>query len=356
MSPFRLHNPRVTLIALLLLQPVASTARAQPATPGTASPIAPEPRTTPLTGPSSTPLGARNCENPLVQLQLTETAPLATTDLFSATWFWHTQDFSAAHNDIAQCAPTKSKADHARLAALDRTLAELEESVAPNHYRVAFLQADACYNGGDVCDTRLAGFAQAARKRQDPSLSCWAALAALNGTPGPFRSGFADYWKAQDPQAECDRPPTPTRCLVAWCFGGLGDPYEYGLALRASIELGVPLGAGLGFSESTGGVTFQVSGSLGVRFFFFDDAWDVHGGLGIAGAAASSPRDTSAGSEDTSTSNEGHGFLVVSPGFGFWNGLFAVNYIHTFDPFTSLGSGNGVGIFVDATAVERVAE
>ena len=263
---------------------------------------------------------------------------------------WLTQNFEEAREAI-RCHKSAAADNNIldRLIGLEGQLAKIEAEINPGSYSLSVLREDECFNGNindPQCQSRLAGFARAAWAFHN-RYTCGGSMSLLaQNRLAPFRVGFVDWWRAKvDPREECEAPPKPTRCLVGWCWGG-DDQYKYGIALRPALELGGSLGKGLGFSDVNGGATFQFSGSIGARFFFFHDAVDLHASFGIAASSSSS----------SSPGDQARGFLVFSPGVGLWNGLFSVNYIRTFDPFTSLGSGNGIGIFADTVAIERVVQ
>lgn len=343
----------------LLLGLVAGNADAQPATAPQAAPVAqPAPSAaaappTPLAQPAplAAPATAAACKSNALVDQLVQQA-LTDTQAGQATSAWLSQDFRDAH-DAIRCHKQSGKLPLDRLIGLEGQLAKIETSLSPASYTLTVLKDDECFNKnnrGAECQTRLAGFARAAWTFSN-EYTCGATMARFNKTKvAEFRVGFADWWKTHmDQNDKCEPPPKPTRCIVGWCWGG-DDQYKHGVSLRTALELGGTLGKGLGFSDQNGGATFQFTGSVGTRLFFFHDTFDLHASFGIATSTSSST--TGSGSSGA----QSRGFLVLSPGVGFWHGLFSVNYIHTFDPFGSQGSGNGLGVFADTVAIERVVQ
>jgi hypothetical protein len=207
-------------------------------------------------------------------------------------------------------------------------------------------RSSTCWNRphSTPCDSRFGGFSAAARNRVDGK-ECWESLETLGRTKGvQFRVGYVDWWKKHvEPNESCEKPPTPARCLVAWC-----PSYKYGLGFRPSIQLGGTFGDGLGFTKEDAKFAGQLSASLGIRFFFFSDALDVHGGFGI-GTSTASVATADGGSEDRTAA-----FLLSQLGIGAFNGMFGLAWLHSFDPRSGGGSGNGISVFVDAVAVERL--
>jgi len=281
-------------------------------------------------------------------------------DLASITFKFRTQDFAEAHAAL-QWGDRKGHLAPGVFQAFDEAIADVEARIDAKNYDSSSLQDDFCYrNIGDPrCTSRLAGFAAAAFALNVKTYACGTGLVEYGSNKsGAFQAGYVEWWKVNGTNVDrpCVPPTRPPRCFVAWCFGG-NDGYKYGVALRPSVELGGTFGSGLGFSSESGGASFQFSGSVGARFFMFDDAIDLHFGFGIAASTANSEASSNMNSSPAGAANSTKGFLVMSPGLGVWNGLFGINYIHTFDPFTSgRGTGNGVGISADVASVERIIE
>lgn len=314
--------------------------------PGTASSQAPAPP------PAMMDSCADWKSNPLVVRMRRKNAALTDDEVASSTKYWLDQNFWAT-TDAIQCgriATPDADIKQDWLTALQAQLAAQQSKVAPGDYSINLLQHDACFTGAanTTCGTRLGGFAVAAWARS-ASRSCGATLDKYGRTKeAAFRVGFLDWWHAQvDTGDKCETPMRPARCIIGYCWGG--DGYKNGIAFRPATELGGSLGRGLGFSDVNGGASFQFTGSVGARLFFLDDALDVHASFGVATATATS----SSGTGTAGSAGQSHGFFVLAPGVGIWNGLFSVNYIHTMDPFAGQGSGNGVGIFADTAAIER---
>jgi hypothetical protein len=208
------------------------------------------------------------------------------------------------------------------------------------------LRASECWENpkAAACDSRFGGFSAAAQNRLARK-ECWESLYKLGETRGTqFRAGYLDWSKKHVPSPVCEKPPTPPRCLVAWC----SISNKYGLGFRPAIQLGGTFGDGLGFAKRDGAFAGQLSASLGLRFFFASDKLDLHAGLGIGTSTASVATVEGESNDKTAA------FLLTQLGVGAYNGMFGAAWLHAFDPRGGGGHGNGVSLFVDAVAVERL--
>jgi hypothetical protein len=244
-------------------------------------------------------------------------------------------------NEMKQASADPNELD--ALGGVETQLAALVSTAEPTTYPPGrFLVPDACYKPtlAPECDHRLGGFAVAAFERAN-GYECWEGVENRNGE---FVDGYIAWWKRHaDPTMDakkCVPPPMPARCFVAYC----SPHYKTGVAFRPSADIGTTAGKGLGFND--GKLAAQLAGTVGARFFWWSDAVDVHSALGIA---------------TSSTSGDGKNaspYLLLHAGLGFYNGLFAISYMHTFDPFENFPagsrSGDGVSIYVDAAAVQRI--
>lgn len=122
-----------------------------------------------------------------------------------------------------------------------------------------------------------------------------------------------------------------------------------GIAFRPALEFTAGAGKGLGFDDNNN-VGFTLAASLGARLFGWEDKVDLRFGVGIAaipiGNAGGMP-----GSDQQSRSA-----FLVSPGVGFFNGLFGASLILLFDPAGKDAHGKGFALSVDVVAIKNVVD
>lgn len=238
--------------------------------------------------------------------------------------------------------------------ALELALAKVSpERYTPNSARMQ--QFNTCYTDPyqGVCNDRLAGFSVAAANLNDEK-PCWKLLNKLQRSTGSsFRDGYLDWWHRHKDQSDKCENPEPARCKVGWC----SDGYETGVSFRPAVQLGATFGEGLGFSADDATVAAQFSGSLGARVFFFNDAIDVHTGIGIGTSSSDAPDSGTEAPAGGDTDSKTAAFILFQVGVGIMKGFFGISYIRTVDPRKGgPDPGNGLSLFVDAAAVERLVE
>lgn len=186
------------------------------------------------------------------------------------------------------------------------------------------------------CGSREGGFAYAAWTVTE-SYACWEALEDASATQvDEFINGVRDWYRHHASRSSCDKPPAPTRCVLAMCW----DEFKWGVAIEPMFELGGVVGDGFGFG-SDGKKTFQVSGGLAARLFGYDDKIDVRAGFAISPVEG----------DDDSTKAA----LMYSLGVGFWSGVLHVSYIMIDDIASDAKLGKGVALTADLAAFKNLA-
>jgi hypothetical protein len=256
----------------------------------------------------------------------------------------------------AQLTNSHDYSEREKLAALVAKLELALQAIAPDRYKLgrpALENKNECLDDpyDDACSDRLDGFAAAAHNLSS-GWACWRLLTALKRKGPQFRQGYLDWWhKHANASDKCEQPPRPPRCLIAKCWGG-DSGYRFGVAFRPAVQLGATFGDGLGFSDEKADFAGQFSGSLGLRSFFWDDAVDLHLGLGIGTSSAKSAPAT----EEATGASKTQAFLLFQVGIAAWNGIAGVSYLRTMDPRSGgPDDGHGISLFVDAAAAERIA-
>lgn len=194
------------------------------------------------------------------------------------------------------------------------------------------------------CDSKIDAYAYAAYWMNHQN-RCWKLLENMRFAKGfEFRSAVQEYLEYHQGKEACVRTSPPARCQLAYCGGA---DYGYGIAFRPSVEFAGAAGTGLGFQDHNN-VSFSLAASLGARVFFLDDKVDVRLGFGIAALPIGDAP------TDTSTERKSRSAFLISPGIGFFNGLFGLTGIFLIDPGGHDRAGKGIGLTLDVVAIKNL--
>jgi hypothetical protein len=192
------------------------------------------------------------------------------------------------------------------------------------------------------CDSSIDGYAYAAYWLNAGN-QCWRILDNMRYKKGfAFRSAVQEYFEFHQGKEMCIKK-SPPRCQLGYCSATA----SYGIAFRPAVEFSFGAGTGLGFKDHNN-VGFTLSGSLGARFFLLEDKIDFRLGLGIAALPI-------AGSTSEGMDGKSRSAFLISPGIGFFGGLFGVSGIFLFDPGGNDRSGKGIGLTIDVVAIKNIA-
>lgn len=188
------------------------------------------------------------------------------------------------------------------------------------------------------CDEKIDGYAYAAYWMSQAT-RCWKILdKMLLIKEIAFRASVQEYYEYHQGKNACVKPEPAARCQVGYCWGAED---EFGLVFRPAVEISGGTGTGLGFANKNS-LGFTLNASIGARLFFMKDRIDIRGSIGVASIPLSD-------SEDGSQSA-----LLLSPGIGFYNGIFGISGLFLLDFGGQERAGKGLGISVDLAAFKNV--